>query len=53
MKHLTYPDVLAIFISWIGAGAVAYIVQDSFVGLIAVCAGYYLSKWIVLKKDDG
>jgi len=51
MKNLTYQDVLALFVCWAGVGATAYLIHDPFVGLIAVCAGYYLSKWIITKTN--
>tara|TARA_B100000745_G_C20096871_1_gene375064 strand:- start:73 stop:231 length:159 start_codon:yes stop_codon:yes gene_type:complete len=52
MKNLSVTDVAAIGLSWTGAASVAYISQDGVITLIALCAGYYLSKWIILKKED-
>jgi len=52
MGNLSWADIAGIAISWGGAGTVAYFIKDPLVGLGCVIAAYYLSKWIILKKES-
>jgi hypothetical protein len=51
MKNLNEFDVAAIAISWTGAGVVTWLASEAWVAAMAIAAGYYLSKWIILKTE--
>lgn len=50
--NLSMADVLGIALSWLGAGTIAYLIHDALVAIVCVVAAYYLSKFIILKKES-
>lgn len=51
-KHLSFGDVCGLLLCWAGVSTVAYLMKDAVVAVICLAAGYYLSKWIILKQAD-
>lgn len=51
-RRLGFFDFLIILGSWTGLIAIVYVTGDNFLGLIAIASGYYLSKWMILRKDS-
>ena len=52
MRNLNLYDLLAILFVWTGAVSIAYFSIDSVVIIACIVAAYYLSKWIILKRQD-
>jgi hypothetical protein len=50
--NLGFGDVCGLLLCWAGVATVALITKDGFIAIICVASGYYLSKWIILKKSD-
>ena len=55
---MNFWDSLALLFIWAGIVASLYLLiivareAHVFLSFILLCGGYYLSKWVVLKKDD-
>jgi hypothetical protein len=50
--HLGFGDVCGLLLCWAGATTIVYLTKDGIIAIICVAAGYYLSKWIILKRND-
>ena len=52
VRTLNFNEFLVILVIWAAVVGIIYLNVDLLVSVISVCAGYYLSKWIVLRKES-
>jgi hypothetical protein len=52
LKHLSLIDLLGVIAIWTGSVVTIYLIRGDLISLLAICFAYYLTKFIVLKKDE-